>query len=129
MRQNNLLQAFLDFRSFDFSNFWFSAVYNSILFSSPLVLLSNLDLGGFLELVDTNPMVFATAVFFMCPHINSVNQGMPVIPELNTINICMTYVNSKIGPCSWKTNILLDHSSNRQAYALVFDHLATTKCF
>ena len=41
------LQAFLDFRSFDFRDFWFNAVYNSILFSSPLVLLSNLDLRGF----------------------------------------------------------------------------------
>ena len=37
-----VIQAFLDFR-----NFQFNAVYNSILFSSPLVLLSNLDLRGF----------------------------------------------------------------------------------
>ena len=37
-----LLQAFLDFR-----NFRFTAVYNSILFSSALVLLSNLDLRSF----------------------------------------------------------------------------------
>ena len=36
------VQAFLDFRDFRFN-----AVYNSILFSSPLVLLSNLDLRGF----------------------------------------------------------------------------------
>ena len=36
------VQAFLDFR-----NFWLTAVYNSIQFSSPLVLLSNLDLRGF----------------------------------------------------------------------------------
>ena len=40
-------QAFLDFRAFDFRGFPFTAVYNSILFSSPLVLLSNLDLRGF----------------------------------------------------------------------------------
>ena len=32
------LQAFLHFRGFDFRNFQFTAVYNSILFSSPLVL-------------------------------------------------------------------------------------------
>ena len=59
--------AFLDFRSFDFCNFWFNAVYNSILFSSPLVLLSNLDL-----------RVFWFRVVFLFPHINSANQGMPV---------------------------------------------------
>ena len=59
--------AFLDFRGFNFRNFWFTAVYNSILFSSPLVLLSNLDL-----------RVSASAVFHLGPHINSVNRGMPV---------------------------------------------------
>ena len=32
------VQAFLDFHSFEFLDFWFNAVYNSILFSSPLVL-------------------------------------------------------------------------------------------
>ena len=42
-----LIQAFLDFFGFDFCGFRFTAVYNSILFSSPLVLLSNLDLRGF----------------------------------------------------------------------------------
>ena len=42
-----MVQAFLDFRGFDFRNFRFTTVYNSILFSSPLVLLSNLDLHGF----------------------------------------------------------------------------------
>ena len=41
-------------------------IYNSILFFSLLVLLSNLDLCGF--------------YFFGCPHINSVNPGMPVHP-------------------------------------------------
>jgi hypothetical protein len=41
------VQVFLDFRGLDFRNFWFNAVYNSILFSSPLVLLSNLNLRGF----------------------------------------------------------------------------------
>ena len=33
------VKAFLDFHSFNFSNFRFTAVYNSILFSSPLALL------------------------------------------------------------------------------------------
>ena len=33
-------QAFLDLRIFDFRDFLFNAVYNSILFSSPLVLLT-----------------------------------------------------------------------------------------
>ena len=32
-----VIQAFLDFRSFDFRNFQFNAVYNSILFPSPLL--------------------------------------------------------------------------------------------
>ena len=41
------LQAFLDFRSFDFRDFLFTTVYNSIQFSSPLVLLSNPDLRSF----------------------------------------------------------------------------------
>ena len=41
------IQAFLDFCGFNFRGFRFTAVYNSILFSSPLVLLSNLDLCGF----------------------------------------------------------------------------------
>ena len=40
-------EAFLDFRGFDFRNFQFTGVYDSILFSSLLVLLSNLDLRGF----------------------------------------------------------------------------------
>ena len=40
------IQAFIDFRSFEFRNFWFTVVYNSILFSFPLVLLSSLDLRG-----------------------------------------------------------------------------------
>ena len=61
------LQAFLDFR-----NFRFNVVYNSIIFSSPLVLLSNLDLRR-----------FWFSRFFMCPHINSVKRGMPVFPCLN----------------------------------------------
>ena len=41
------LAAFLDFCCFGFCNFQFNEVYNSILFSSPLVLLSNLDLRDF----------------------------------------------------------------------------------
>ena len=50
-----------------FLRFRFKAVYNSILFSSPLV-LSNHDLRG-----------FCFPRFFMCPHINSVDRGMSVI--------------------------------------------------
>ena len=42
-----LIQAFLDFWGFVFCDFWFNTVHNSILFSSPLVLLSNLNLRGF----------------------------------------------------------------------------------
>ena len=60
-------QFFLDFCSFHFLIFRFNAVYNSILFSSPLGLLSNLDL-----------RCFSFPHFFMCPHINSVIRGMPV---------------------------------------------------
>ena len=58
-----LLQPFLDFL-----DFWFNVVYNSIIFSSALVLLSNLDLRSFFF-----------CCFFLCPHINSVNRGMPVL--------------------------------------------------
>ena len=54
---NVLIQEFLDFRCFDFCNFRFNAVYNSFLFSSPLVLLSNLDLRG-----------FCFRIFFVSPH-------------------------------------------------------------
>ena len=61
------IQAFLDFRGFDFRDFGFNVVYNSILFSSPSVLLSNLDFSG-----------FCFRGFILCPHINSVNQGMHV---------------------------------------------------
>ena len=46
-KQTNRLQAFPDFCGFNFRDIWFNAVYNSILFSSLLVLLSNLDLRGF----------------------------------------------------------------------------------
>ena len=60
------LQAF--FHSLDFREFGFNAFYNSILFISPLVLL----------IVTSIYAVFALRVFFMCPHINSVNQRMPV---------------------------------------------------
>ena len=50
------IQAFLDFRGFNFRNF-FNAVYNSILFSSPSVQISNLDLRGFcfLEFLFASP--------------------------------------------------------------------------
>ena len=44
---SNSIQAFLNFRGFNIRNFQFTAVYNSILFSSPLLLQSNLDLRGF----------------------------------------------------------------------------------
>ena len=54
---NSNLQAFLDFRGFDFRDFQFTAVYNTILFSTPLVLLSHLDLRG-----------FCFCVFFVSPN-------------------------------------------------------------
>ena len=41
------IQAFHDFHGFDFCNFQFNEVYNSILSSSPLVLQSNLGTCGF----------------------------------------------------------------------------------
>ena len=41
------VQAILDFCGFDIRGFRFTAVYDSILISSPLVLLSNLVLCGF----------------------------------------------------------------------------------
>ena len=68
------IKEFLDFRDYDIYNFQFTAVYNSILFSSTLVLLSNLDLRG-----------FWFCVFCVCPHINSVNQGMPVIGVIHKL--------------------------------------------
>ena len=64
----NCIKAFLDFQDFDFRNFRFTTVYNSILFSFPLVLISNLHLH-----------CFCFRGFFLCPHINSVYRGMPVI--------------------------------------------------
>ena len=45
--QQIIEQAFLNFLSFDFGDFQFNKVYNSILFSSPLLLLSNLNLPSF----------------------------------------------------------------------------------
>ena len=72
------IQAFLDFRGFDFRDFQFNAAYISILFSSPLVLLSNIDLRG-----------FCFRVFCVCPHINSVNREMPA---LNFIDIFTRYL-------------------------------------
>ena len=62
-----IVEVFLDFCGFNFADFWFNPIYTSILFSSTLVLLSNLHLSD-----------FCFACFFMCPHINSVNPGMPV---------------------------------------------------
>jgi hypothetical protein len=71
-----LIQAFLDFRGFDFLDFQFNTVYNSILFSSPLVLLSDLDLRG-----------FHFRIFFsMFPHINILNRGMLVLLFNQTSN-------------------------------------------
>ena len=69
--KNKKVQAFLDFHSFNFRNFWFNMVYNSILFSSLLLPLSNLDFQG-----------FCFPGFFMCPYNNSVNRGMPVLVNL-----------------------------------------------
>ena len=63
------VQAFLKFRGFDFRDFWFNTIYNSILFISPLVLLSNLNLRGFCF----------PQFFIMCLHIYSINRGMPVL--------------------------------------------------
>ena len=51
------IEAFLDFGGFNFCNFRFNAVYNSILFSSLIVQLSNLDLPG-----------FCFHVFYVPPH-------------------------------------------------------------
>ena len=67
------VQAFLDFRGFgfDFDDFRFKAVYNSILFSSSSVLPPRLTR-------------FLLPLFFKCPHINSVNEGMPVTERLNS---------------------------------------------
>jgi hypothetical protein len=48
------IQAFFNFRSFDLSNFRFTTVYNSILFSSPLV--------------TSIYAVFAFLVFYVYPH-------------------------------------------------------------
>ena len=62
------VQAFLDFHGFDFCSFLFTAIYNSIVFSAPLVQLSNLDLHG-----------FCSRSFLFCvptAHINWVNQKM-----------------------------------------------------
>ena len=50
-----------------FQSFGFNAVYNSILFSFPSVLLSNPDFRG-----------FRSPRFFMSPHASSITQGMPV---------------------------------------------------
>ena len=49
---------------FDLTRF----IYNAILFSSPLVLLSNLELCS-----------FCFPWFFICPHIISINLDMPVL--------------------------------------------------
>ena len=59
---NLWIQAFLNFRGFDFRNFQFNVVYDSILFFYPLVLLSNLDLWGF------------RFRLFFCPHILMLKQ-------------------------------------------------------
>ena len=61
------IQAFLDFRGFDLHDFPFTAIYNSILFSSPLVLLSNLALRS-----------FCFRGFLFCVPTLIVDRGMPV---------------------------------------------------
>ena len=83
------IQAFLDFRGCDFRDSWFTPIYNSILFSSPLVLLSiNLDLRG-----------FCFRCFFLCPCINSVNQRMPVIfLQIYTTKLFLSLL--KLIPCT-----------------------------
>ena len=35
-------------------------------------------------------MVFASAVLFLCPHINSVNQGMPVISNVQKKRVTLS---------------------------------------
>ena len=94
----NTIQAFLNFRGFDFLDFRFNAVYNSILFSSPLVLLSNLNLRFCFR-------------FFLCPHINSVNRGMPVP--------------------SWMIMKLPKHfgKTNNTSFKAIFSQLNTNKTF
>ena len=62
-----IVQASFDFCGFDFFGIQFTATYDPILFSSPLVLQSNLNLRSF---------GFRAAC--VCPHINSINGGMPV---------------------------------------------------
>ena len=64
------LQAFLDFHDFNYRGFPFTAVYNSIICSSPLVLLSNLDLHS-----------LCFRFFFFCVPTNSVNRGLSVKKE------------------------------------------------
>ena len=50
---------------------WFRFPRFFIILSSPLVLLSNLNLGGF-------PFLR----FFLCPHINRINPDMPVLSHV-----------------------------------------------
>ena len=78
------VQAFLDFRGF-----WFNTVYNSILFSFPLVILSNLDFRGFCFWV----------FFILCPHINSVNRGMSVQKRnFQMLQVAITFWNDPTYP-------------------------------
>ena len=74
------VQAFLTFCGYDFRNFGYNTVHSSILFSFPLVLLSNLNLRGFL-----------LPQFFICPHIIRVNREMPAEQSPPTYYmICVT---------------------------------------
>ena len=65
------LQILIDFHGLDFRDIPFKAVYNSILFSSPLVRKATLIY-----------TVFAFYSLFVCPHINSVNQKMPAVSNV-----------------------------------------------
>ena len=83
------VQGFHDFCSFNFCKFQIKVVYNSILCSSPLVVLSNLDLRGFL-----------LSAFILC------------VPTSR--NVCTIVVNSNffiyfLGELAFEINWPLDH--------------------
>ena len=96
MYKNNV-QAFLNFHGFDIHDFQFTAIYNSILFFSPLVLLSKLDLQG-----------FRFPHLFMCPLNNSVNRGIPVLSsEKHNIYFVMLRIWWQKGFAHWIYNFAL----------------------
>ena len=64
------------------SAIFYLLLYNYLLYSSPLVLLVTSIYAVFASAVFASA-VFAPAFFGGCPHISSVNQGMPVHTKLN----------------------------------------------